>query len=78
MRRESAPAERAATSQQAAAAIGKAIRPKEAEMPELAFRQKRPLREVAVRLDISLSAAKSRSSRLRQRITALARELLAD
>ncbi|MDR0663278.1 MAG: sigma-70 family RNA polymerase sigma factor [Spirochaetaceae bacterium] len=45
---------------------------------ELAFRQKQPLAEVAARLGISLGAAKSRVSRLRQRINALARELLED
>jgi RNA polymerase sigma-70 factor (ECF subfamily) len=45
---------------------------------ELAFRQKQPLKEVAARLGIGLSAVKSRISRLRQKISALARELLAN
>jgi RNA polymerase sigma-70 factor (ECF subfamily) len=62
----------------AAAAIGKGLRPGEEEILELAFRQKKPLKEVAARLNISLSAAKSRVSRLRQKISGLARELLAD
>jgi RNA polymerase sigma-70 factor (ECF subfamily) len=42
------------------------------------IRGKYPLKEVAARLNISLSAAKSRVSRLRHKISALARELLAD
>ena len=62
----------------AAAEIGKRLKPKDEQILELAFRQKRPLKEVAARLNISLSAAKSRVSRLRQRASALARELLAD
>jgi RNA polymerase sigma-70 factor (ECF subfamily) len=62
----------------AAAVIGKRLRPKDEQILELAFRQKRPLKEVAARLNISLSAAKSRASRLRQKVSALARELLAD
>ena len=62
----------------AAAEIGKRLKPKDEQILELAFRQKKPLREVAARLDISLSAVKSRTSRLRQKINALARELLAD
>jgi RNA polymerase sigma-70 factor (ECF subfamily) len=62
----------------AAAEIGKRLKPKDEQMLELAFRQKRPLKEVAARLNISLSAAKSRASRLRQKINALVRELLAD
>jgi RNA polymerase sigma-70 factor (ECF subfamily) len=62
----------------AAALIGKSLKPKDEQILELAFRQKLPLKEVADRLNISLSAAKSRSSRLRQKIGALARELLAD
>lgn len=61
-----------------AAEIEKRLKPKDKQMLELAFRQKRPLKEVAARLGISLSAAKSRASRLRQNISALARELLAD
>lgn len=62
----------------AAVEIGKHLKPKDEQMLELAFRQKRPLKEVADRLGISLSAAKSRASRLRQNISALVRELLAD
>jgi RNA polymerase sigma factor (sigma-70 family) len=62
----------------AAAVIGKRLTPGDQAMLELAFRQKLPLKEVAARLNIGLSAAKSRSSRLRQKISALARELLAE
>ncbi|MDR2740465.1 MAG: sigma-70 family RNA polymerase sigma factor [Treponema sp.] len=62
----------------AAAAIGKRLKPKDEQILELAFRQKRPLKEVAARLNITLSAAKSRASRLWQKISGLARELLAD
>ena len=62
----------------AAAEIGKRLTPKDGQILELAFRQKYPLKEVAARLNISLSAAKSRASRLRQKIGVLARELLAD
>jgi RNA polymerase sigma-70 factor (ECF subfamily) len=61
-----------------AAEIGKRLRPKDEQILELAFRQKKPLKEVAARLNISLSAVKSRTSRLRQKISAMARELLAD
>jgi RNA polymerase sigma-70 factor (ECF subfamily) len=60
----------------AAARIGMCLKPGEEAILELAFRQKRPLKEVAARLNISLGAVKSRSSRLRQKISALARELL--
>jgi RNA polymerase sigma-70 factor (ECF subfamily) len=62
----------------AAAGIGKRLKPEDKQILELAFRQKRPLKEVAALLNISLSAAKSRTSRLRQKISALVRELLAD
>ena len=62
----------------AAVEIGRRLKPKDEQILDLAFRQKRPLKEVAARLNISLSAAKSRVSRLRQRVSALARELLAD
>jgi RNA polymerase sigma-70 factor (ECF subfamily) len=62
----------------AAAEIGKRFTPKDEQILSLAFRQKHPLKEVAARLGISLSAAKSRASRLRHKIRALARELLAD
>ncbi|MFP3090274.1 sigma-70 family RNA polymerase sigma factor [Treponema sp. TIM-1] len=62
----------------AAAVIGQRLKPKDEQILELAFRQKQPLKEVAARLNISLSAAKSRTSRLRQKISALARELLAE
>jgi RNA polymerase sigma-70 factor (ECF subfamily) len=60
----------------AAAAIGKRLKPKDEEILELAFRQKKPLKEVAAHLNLSLSAVKSRTSRLRQKITTLAGELL--
>jgi RNA polymerase sigma factor (sigma-70 family) len=53
------------------------LKPGDERVLEL-IREKLPLKEVAVRLNISLSAAKSRTSRLRQKIGALARELLAD
>jgi RNA polymerase sigma-70 factor (ECF subfamily) len=62
----------------AAAMIGKRLKPREEQILELAFRQKRPLKEVAGLLHISLSAVKSRSSRLQHKIRSLARELLAD
>jgi RNA polymerase sigma-70 factor (ECF subfamily) len=62
----------------AAAEIGKRLSPKDEQILRLAFRQKHPLKEVAARLGISLSAAKSRVSRLRHKICALARELLTD
>jgi RNA polymerase sigma factor (sigma-70 family) len=62
----------------AAAGIRTILKPKDEQILELAFRQKRPLKEVAARLNISLSAAKSRASRLRQKISVLARELLED
>jgi RNA polymerase sigma-70 factor (ECF subfamily) len=60
----------------AAAGIRALLKPRDEQILELAFRQKRPLKEVAARLNISLSAVKSRSSRLRQKISALARQLL--
>jgi RNA polymerase sigma factor (sigma-70 family) len=62
----------------AAAGIGKCLTPKDEQILKLAFREKHPLKEVAARLGISLSAAKSRTSRLRQKISILARELLTD
>jgi RNA polymerase sigma factor (sigma-70 family) len=62
----------------AAAVIGKRLTPLDGEILEFAFRQRLPLKEVAGRLAMSLSAVKSRSSRLRQKIGKLARELLAD
>jgi RNA polymerase sigma factor (sigma-70 family) len=62
----------------AAGEIQKRIKPFDRRVLELAFQKKYPLKEVAARLGISLSAAKSRASRLRQKISALARELLAD
>jgi DNA-directed RNA polymerase specialized sigma24 family protein len=52
------------------------LKPRDEEILELAFRQKRPLKEVAALLNISLSAAKSRASRLRQKISDLTKELL--
>jgi RNA polymerase sigma factor (sigma-70 family) len=62
----------------AAAVIGKSLKPRDEQILELVFRQKLPLKEAAARLNISLSAVKSRASRLRQKISALARELLTD
>jgi RNA polymerase sigma factor (sigma-70 family) len=62
----------------AAGEIRKRLKPFDKRVLELAFRQKLPLKEVALRLNISLSAAKSRTARLRQKISALARELLAE
>jgi RNA polymerase sigma-70 factor (ECF subfamily) len=62
----------------AAREIQKRLKPFDQRVLELAFKEKYPLKEVAARLNISLSAAKSRSSRLRQKISDLARELLAD
>jgi RNA polymerase sigma factor (sigma-70 family) len=62
----------------AAAEIGKRLSPKDEKMLELAFRQKKPLKEVAARMGIGLSAAKSRVSRLRQKISVLTHELLTD
>ena len=62
----------------AAAEIGKRLTSKDEQILRLAFREKHPLKEVSARLGISLSAAKSRASRLRQKLSALARELLAD
>jgi RNA polymerase sigma factor (sigma-70 family) len=62
----------------AAAEIKKRLSARDEQILALAFRQKRPLKEVATRLGISLSAVKSRASRLRQKIRTLARELLAD
>jgi RNA polymerase sigma-70 factor (ECF subfamily) len=64
--------------ERAANVIEKSLKPRDEEMLELAFRQKKPLKEVAARLGISLSAAKSRTSRLRQKINTLVRELLAE
>jgi RNA polymerase sigma factor (sigma-70 family) len=58
--------------------IHKRIKPFDKRVLELAFQKKYPLKEVASRLNISLSAAKSRASRLRQKISVLAHELLAD
>jgi RNA polymerase sigma-70 factor (ECF subfamily) len=62
----------------AAGEIQKRLKPFDARVLELAFQKKYPLKEAAARLNISLSAAKSRASRLRHKISALARELLAD
>jgi len=62
----------------ASAAIAKQLKPTDELILRLAFQEKRSLQEVAVQLGIGLSAAKSRVSRLRQRITALAGELLAE
>ncbi|MDR0583519.1 MAG: sigma-70 family RNA polymerase sigma factor [Treponema sp.] len=62
----------------AAGEIKKRLKGDDERVLEFTFRQKHPLKEVAARLGISLSAAKSRVSRLRQKISALARELLTD
>ncbi|MDR2447530.1 MAG: sigma-70 family RNA polymerase sigma factor [Treponema sp.] len=62
----------------AVAEIRKRLTPKDKQILALAFRGKHPLKEVAARLGISLSAAKSRASRLRQKVHVLVRELLAD
>ena len=64
--------------EQAACTILERLKPGDERVLELAFRQRQPLKEVAARLGISLSAVKSRTSRLRQKITALAHQLLAD
>jgi RNA polymerase sigma-70 factor (ECF subfamily) len=60
----------------AACEIKKRLKGDDERVLEFAFRQKHPLKEVAARLGISLGAAKSRVSRLRQKIHALAHELL--
>jgi RNA polymerase sigma-70 factor (ECF subfamily) len=62
----------------AASVIGKCLKSGDKQILELAFRQKKPLKEVAACLGIGLSAVKSRTSRLRQKISALAHELLAE
>jgi RNA polymerase sigma factor (sigma-70 family) len=62
----------------AADEIKKRLKDDDERILELAFRKKYPLKEVAARLNITLSAAKSRTSRLRQKISVLVRELLAD
>ena len=62
--------------EQAAAAIRGRLNPAEGRILELAFRQKRPLKEVASLLSLGLSAVKSRVSRLRHKINTLAHELL--
>jgi len=61
---------------EAAAEIAKQLKPADELILRLVFQEKRPLKEVAALLDMGLSAVKSRVSRLRQRITALAGELL--
>ena len=58
------------------AAIAKQLKPADELILRLVFQERRPLKEAAALLNIGLSAAKSRVSRLRQRITALATELL--
>lgn len=62
----------------AAAAILGSLKPADGRILELAFRRKLPLKEVASLLGTGLSAVKSRVSRLRRKINALAHELLAD
>jgi RNA polymerase sigma factor (sigma-70 family) len=61
----------------AAREIGRRLKPNDGRVLEL-IREKRSLKEIASRLDISLSAAKSRVSRLRQKISTLVHELLTD
>jgi RNA polymerase sigma factor (sigma-70 family) len=61
----------------AAREIGRRLKPNDGRVLEL-IREKRSLKEIASRLGISLSAAKSRVSRLRQKISALVHELLTD
>ena len=58
--------------------IERRLKPGDAQILELVFGKKYPLGEAAARLNITLSAMKSRTSRLRQKIHALVRELLAD
>jgi RNA polymerase sigma-70 factor (ECF subfamily) len=61
----------------AAREIRRHLKPSDGRVLEL-IREKHPLKEIASRLGIGLSAAKSRVSRLRQKISALAHALLAD
>jgi RNA polymerase sigma factor (sigma-70 family) len=61
----------------AAREIGRCLKPNDGRVLAL-IREKRSLKEIAFRLGISLSAAKSRVSRLRHKINALVHELLAD
>jgi RNA polymerase sigma-70 factor (ECF subfamily) len=58
------------------AVIIKQLKPADKLILRLVFQEKRPLKEAAEMLNIGLSAVKSRVSRLRQRITTLAGELL--
>jgi RNA polymerase sigma-70 factor (ECF subfamily) len=58
--------------------IRERLKPLDGRVLELAFSEKRPLKEVAAALGMGLSAIKSRVSRLRQRINVMARELLTD
>jgi RNA polymerase sigma factor (sigma-70 family) len=60
----------------ASAAIAKQLKPEDEVILRLVFQEKRPLKEAAELLNIGLSAVKSRVSRLRQKITAMAGELL--
>ena len=62
----------------AAAAILGRLKPDDGRVLEFAFRRKLPLKEVASLLGLGLSAVKSRVSRLRRKIDALARQMLAD
>ncbi|MDR2943031.1 MAG: sigma-70 family RNA polymerase sigma factor [Treponema sp.] len=62
----------------ASAVITKRLKPADKMVLRLAFKEKRPLMEVATLLDISLSAVKSRVSRLRRRITVMAGKLLGE
>jgi RNA polymerase sigma-70 factor (ECF subfamily) len=60
----------------AAGEIKKRLKGDDERILELVFQKKYPLKEAAARLNITLSAVKSRTSRLRQKISALVRELL--
>jgi RNA polymerase sigma factor (sigma-70 family) len=60
----------------AAAEIRRRLTSKDEQILALVFRENHPLKEAACRLGISLSAAKSRVSRLRQKVSGLVRELL--
>jgi RNA polymerase sigma-70 factor (ECF subfamily) len=64
--------------ERAAGEIRKRLKPLDLRVLERVFEKKYSLKEAAARLNMSLSAAKSRASRLRQKISALAGELLAD
>ena len=64
--------------ERAAGEIRERLKPLDLRVLELVFEKKYPLKEAAARLNMSLGAMKSRASRLRQKISALAGELLAE